>query len=783
MLFIFSSITITSGDANTSRKKETKSITAISPPDDFELDAFCGGYTFWTEIYRVQIDNEGNGVYSICYEENRDTSKFTEITQFDLNQNEMDQLWNSILNNDFFNLEDYSEEDVYPDTDILVSGGTFATIIITANGEKHAVQTNHFSVDEFDNIMIVINSVTPGDDDLFYNGILNTPPQTPATPSGPESGDFKEEHTYTTSALDFDMDDLYFRFDWGDGSISDWTGPFESIETISMNHKWNRKGDYEIKAQVKDDPDGDGDLSDGIESEWSDPNTVSMPRVRSVYPVINNLLRRIANMLPILNFLLESYSQKLPYTQFRISQTQVPPTEIKLDEEKCEITITIRIKIWGEGASDTLASNMETAIEDKLNKDKDGNPWYLKCLVDPCIETDPGCLVKFDFIIKYDKNPKSGEGYHIFYVAPVQNNIKLNPNRKRFVSYTNTADVDKTDNIVDFPRPNDVTSTYPLWGDTKIFHFGGTCGVLHADDRVGTWAHEFLHCLGLDDKYDLVWTDKNHDKVMDADEVKPKPRDGHKDDIMANATKWLQQWAIDQTMNRINLKCPCKCCPIIEDPDPPETKINTPADGEPVGTACIVQGYADDGPDGSGVALLDYKLEWDGGEYDGGDYTVDPPLEYVSFELGPLNLDNYVDPGDEISITVFATDVAGNTGSDTVTVTLEEDEDTTPPVTEKTIGQPNEDGGYIIWPFTPITFDATDAESGVYNIYYEVWWDTNEDGIVDAMMGAETIYDDSLTFSVDMWGILFGTIELRWFATDNVGNEEVMHTQEHFVNP
>ena len=292
-----------------------------------------------------------------------------------------------------------------------------------------------------------------------------------------------------------------------------------------------------------------------------------------------------------------------------------------------------------------------------------------------------------------------------------------------------------------------------------------------------------MHCLGLADKYDEEWTDTDGDGFRDAGEVNATPKDGHKDDIMANTTKWLQQWAINLTMQRLNIKCPCICCPRVDDEIPPDIYIQNPQDGSQVSSPLFVVGYADDGPEGSGVALLDYSLEWDGGDYNGGDYTIDPPLEYVPYELGPLNIDNYIQPGDWITVTTYATDAAGNTGEDSVTVTLEEEGDTTPPVTEKIVGQPSEQGGYIIWPFTPITFEATDDDSGVNYIYYEVWWDSDDNGIVDTMMGSEKVYDDSLTFSVDIWGVLFGNIELRWFALDNAGNSEEMHYQEHFVNP
>jgi len=786
MLLLTSAFIIASADSQIETNVKKDFVTSLDAPGDFNLDAYCGGYSPWEDWYRIQIDSEGHGIYSICYAEDRDVAEYTEIDQFDLSQNELDQLWDEIVESNFFNLnEEYSELDIFPGTDLEISGGTFANIIITGDGQEHMVETQHIGVSQFDNIMMMINTVTPGDSDLFYNGLLNNPPFVPAIPSGPTSGHYRFEHTYTSSAVDIDNDNLYYRFDWGDGEISDWTGPFESGEIASINHKWASQGDYEVQAQVKDDPNGDGDLSDGIESAWSDTLAVALPRAKVQNTVIFDLLEKIVNKFPVLTFLFRFSNQDTSKIRLLTSDPPPPPTEIKLDEANCKITITIRIQIWGEGASDALASSMKTAIENLLNKDKEGKPWKLKCPKDECTKEDPGCSVEIDMIIKNAGNrpPKDGQGYHIFYVAASQSVTKMNPGGNRFVAYTWTSDSNKNDNLVDYPRPNDATTNYPQQGNTRIFHNGATHGCLHANDRIGTWAHEFLHCLGLADKYDSVWTDADHDNQRDADEVENKPKPGHEDDIMANATKWLQQWAIDKTMERINLKCPCKCCPDDKDNTPPETKVETPTNGGQVSNPLIVGGYADDGPDGSGVALLDYLIEWDGGNYDGADYPIDPPRQHVQYELGPLELGSFIQPGDWISITVFATDDAGNTGSDMVTVTWEDNEDITPPVTEKIIGEPNENGGYIIWPFTPITFEATDDDSGVDYIYYEVWWDSDEDEIVDIMMGSEKVYDETLTFSVDMWGVLFGYMELRWFAVDNAGNPEDMHYQEHFVNP
>jgi len=213
-----------------------------------------------------------------------------------------------------------------------------------------------------------------------------------------------------------------------------------------------------------------------------------------------------------------------------------------------------------------------------------------------------------------------------------------------------------------------------------------------------------------------------------------------------------------------------------EDNTPPNIYITDPQDGAIVtNPVVIISGYATDYE--TGIAQLDYSLEWDGGIYNGGSYPIDPPLEYVSFDLGPINLDNYIDIGDWITITTYATDVDDNTGSDTVTVTWEEDEeDTTPPITKKTIGEPQWEEGYTIASFTPILLEATDPEpgSGVNHIHYEVW----QDGI---LMGSEDIPGDTVEMTFGMHGVISGIAELRWYAVDNAENVETTHYQEHFI--
>jgi PKD repeat protein len=93
------------------------------------------------------------------------------------------------------------------------------------------------------------------------------PPLTPSTPNGETNGMHNIEYTYTSSTTDTTPgDQLYYLFDWGDSTDSDWTGPFDSGDTASAAHTWPNMGSYDVKVKAKD-------LADQ-ETAWSDVLTV-----------------------------------------------------------------------------------------------------------------------------------------------------------------------------------------------------------------------------------------------------------------------------------------------------------------------------------------------------------------------------------------------------------------------------------------------------------------------------------------------------------------------------
>lgn len=99
------------------------------------------------------------------------------------------------------------------------------------------------------------------------------PPNKPNTPEGPSSGKAKETYVYSTSTIDPEGDDVYYLFDWGDGTESGWIGPYDSGRTCEVSYTWSSKGTYEIRVKAQD--------FHGVVSDWSDPLEVSMPRAKT----------------------------------------------------------------------------------------------------------------------------------------------------------------------------------------------------------------------------------------------------------------------------------------------------------------------------------------------------------------------------------------------------------------------------------------------------------------------------------------------------------------------
>jgi hypothetical protein len=103
---------------------------------------------------------------------------------------------------------------------------------------------------------------------VVYNGLEDLPYEPPSKPSGPDTGTRNVPYCFTSSATEPEGEDIFFLFNWGDGTSSGWLGPYCSGSTVTASHSWDTLGEYEIKVRIRD--------VDNNQSGWSEPHTISI---------------------------------------------------------------------------------------------------------------------------------------------------------------------------------------------------------------------------------------------------------------------------------------------------------------------------------------------------------------------------------------------------------------------------------------------------------------------------------------------------------------------------
>ena len=120
--------------------------------------------------------------------------------------------------------------------------------------------------------------------------------QTPTKPAikGLTEIKINTPQTYEFTSIDNDKDDLFYYIDWGDGQKAEWIGPYKSGETISVKHTWNKRGDYKIIAQAKDET--------GLISQFAEHNLiVRLTREKLSDNLIQLILNKFPRLVKILN--------------------------------------------------------------------------------------------------------------------------------------------------------------------------------------------------------------------------------------------------------------------------------------------------------------------------------------------------------------------------------------------------------------------------------------------------------------------------------------------------
>ena len=120
----------------------------------------------------------------------------------------------------------------------------------------------------------------------------NNAPEIPII-DGSTEGNIRTTYTYSAVSNDADGDDLYYYFDWGDGTgnISEVSG---SGELVSVSHRWGEQGNFTIRVKTIDEH--------GAESDWSYLE-ISMPKIKT-FDDFNPWILRLIQRFPIFKFLL-----------------------------------------------------------------------------------------------------------------------------------------------------------------------------------------------------------------------------------------------------------------------------------------------------------------------------------------------------------------------------------------------------------------------------------------------------------------------------------------------
>ena len=186
--------------------------------------------------------------------------------QWSINSNFMlSVMENNVLDTPITNTLKVSLSDLYEGYDsFLITGGDLNKLWYSPDvGFIVSLDT---SVEVLKSILLELSATN-------FNHMADAP--NIATIQGPASGKYGEVNQYNVSTTDDQGDQVFYKVDWGDRTQSDWLGPYDSGEPVVINHKWQKKGDYNIRVKAKD--------INNFQTVWSAPYPVSMPRRISLF--------------------------------------------------------------------------------------------------------------------------------------------------------------------------------------------------------------------------------------------------------------------------------------------------------------------------------------------------------------------------------------------------------------------------------------------------------------------------------------------------------------------
>ena len=148
------------------------------------------------------------------------------------------------------------------------------------------------------NDRVYVGSTYSGWGYLHAFGLID--PNAPVAPwiIGRKKGNIENSYIYSFTSRSPLGNQLYYLIDWGDGTVTDWLGPYKSWETVWMDHSWSTQGTYTITARAKD-----------TDNRWSALGElqVTMPKSKEVpntHPLPNWFFEQFPHAFPLLRYLL-----------------------------------------------------------------------------------------------------------------------------------------------------------------------------------------------------------------------------------------------------------------------------------------------------------------------------------------------------------------------------------------------------------------------------------------------------------------------------------------------
>ena len=142
-------------------------------------------------------------------------------------------------------------------------------------GSENQFAVNTIQTDNNDYMVFgMTNSYGKGDYDawiILYSHFENIRPNKPNAPTGSATKKVMKEYEYNCIGTDPEEQQIYYKFNWGDGYDSGWLGPYYSGDECLASYFWTETGNLEIKVKIMD--------VHGGESDWSNPLELSISKI------------------------------------------------------------------------------------------------------------------------------------------------------------------------------------------------------------------------------------------------------------------------------------------------------------------------------------------------------------------------------------------------------------------------------------------------------------------------------------------------------------------------